>query len=153
MYINIMYKLIHWCPGWGPRPKVNMSKQSQTKNFYVQTAPDGTYLCPYFRAFKNICSFFVRSKYLISRLSCVQSYIWPDFRAFQNQNSCAHFLKISAFMSRLSCVQKHLCPDFRAFKNFRAFFERSKLSMSRLSCVYAQTFWQLYSHKLYKTFL
>ena len=97
----------------------------------------------------------------MSRLSCVQNYLCPDFRAFQTKI----WAIICAFMSRQLCVQKTLCPDFRAFKiayvqtfvhskkkivryfvrscpDNRAFkklyvqtFVRSKLPMSRLSCV------------------
>ena len=66
------FEVTHWkaghpvCPGWGPRPKVHMSRPSQTKHVYVQTTPDGTYLRPDIRAF------IVSSK---------DSY--PDFCAFK----------------------------------------------------------------------
>ena len=40
-------------------------------------------------------------------------------------------------MSRLSCVQNFLCPDYRAFKiAYVQTIVRSKLHMSRLSCVH-----------------
>ena len=38
-------------PGWGARPKVDMSRPSQSESAYVQTVPDGKCLCPDFRAF------------------------------------------------------------------------------------------------------
>ena len=135
-----------------------MSRPSQTESVYVQTLPDGKCLCPDFRAFKIFRAFIVRSKVLMSRLSCIQNCLCPDFRAFQKKKSCAPKLIICAFMSRLSCVQKSSCPDFRAFKiayvqtfvrSKRKFVRskinnlcvhvqtivRSKVLMSRLSCV------------------
>ena len=60
-----------------------MSKPSQTKNVYVQTLPDGKCLCPDFRAIKIFCAFIVRSKFPMSRLSCVQKTLCPDLRAFK----------------------------------------------------------------------
>ena len=88
-----------------------MSRQSQTKHVYVQTAPDRPmsrlscvqkYL-RVLRAFKTpYVQTFVHSKSYMTRLWCVP-----------NQNSCAQNLNICAFMSRLSCVQKHLCPAIR----------------------------------------
>ena len=58
----------------------------------------------------------VRSKGLMSRLSCVQKCLYPDLSCLPKENSCAPKLINRAFMSRLSCVQRALCPDFRAFK-------------------------------------
>ena len=83
------YRLSVWHlnlgPGWGARPKVDMSRPSQTESVYVQTLPDGKCLCPDFRAFKIFRAFIVRSKVLMSRLSCVQNCLCPDFRAFQKK--------------------------------------------------------------------
>ena len=71
----------------------------------------------------------MRSKLHMSRLSCVQSYIWPDYRAFK----IAYVQTIvhsKLHMSRLSCVQNCICPDYRAFKIsyvqtiVRSFFSR-----------------------------
>ena len=39
-------------PGWGTRPKTNISRTSQRKHVYVQTDPDGKYPIPNFRAIK-----------------------------------------------------------------------------------------------------
>ena len=73
--------------------EASMSRPSQTESTYVQTVPDGSCLCPDFRAF-------------MSRLSCVrQTFV----------RSCSDF---RAFMSRLSCVRQTFvlsCSDFRAF--------------------------------------
>ena len=89
----------------------------------------------------------VRSKNFMSRLSCGQNWLCPDFRAFSKGNfvrskfdnlcvhvqtilrsklpmsrlSCAPKLIICAFMSRLSCDQKDICHQ--------------KMPMSRLLCV------------------
>ena len=73
-----------------------------------------------------ICAF-------MSRLSCVQKCLCPDFRAFKNayvltfvrskrkfvrskfNNLCVDvqtIVRSEGLMSRLSCVQKCLCPDF-----------------------------------------
>ena len=93
---------------------------------YVQTVPDGKYLCPDRP----------RRKLPMSRLSCVhQTFVRsPDFRAFMSRLSCVHqtFVRscpdFGAF-TRLSCVQPIFvssCPNFRAF--------------DRLSCVHVQTF-------------
>ena len=134
-----------------------MSRPSQTDSVYFQTLPNGKCLCPDFRAFKIFRAFIVRSKVLMSRLSCVQNSPCPDFRAFQrkiralkNDNLCGHvqtIVRSKGLMSRLSCVQKRLCPDFFVFQSYicpdyRAFkiayvqtIVRSKLHMSRLSCV------------------
>ena len=83
-------------------------------------------LCPDFRAFKNAyVQTFVRSKLPMSRLSCVPK-----------ENSCAPKLIICAFMSRLSCVQKALCPDYRAFKGlYVQTFVRSKYLCPDFLCV------------------
>ena len=103
-------------------------------------------LCPDFRAFKNayvqtfvrskkkfvrskidkLCvhvQTIVRSKTLMSRLSCVQKCLCPDFRAFQKtfvrskiDNLCVHvqtIVRSKGLMSRLSCVQKCLCTDYQ----------------------------------------
>ena len=87
------------------------------------------HLWPVFRAFKNICVFFVRSKLPMTRLPCVQNLIWSDFSAFQTKIPA---LKIWTFVGS--------CPDYRAFKNtYVHTFVRSKVLMSRLSCVYVQT--------------
>ena len=77
----------------------------------------------------------VRSKRPMSRLSCVQSCICPEYRAFK----IAYVQTIARsklHMSRLSCVQNCVCPDYRAFKiAYVQTSVRSKLHMSRLSCV------------------
>ena len=136
-----------------------MSRPSQTESAYVQTLPDGKCLCPDYRAFKIFRAFIVRSilpmsrlscvpkenscapKLIIcafmSRLSCVQNALCPDFRAFKIayvqtfvrskgkfvrskiDNLCVHvqtIVRSKVLMSRLSCVQDCLCPDFRAFQ-------------------------------------
>ena len=97
--------------------------RSQTESRYVQTVPNGKYLCPDRP----------RRKVPMSRLSCVhQTFVrsCPDFRAFI-RFSCVHvqtFVRSSDFREfiRFSCVHQifvRSCPDFRAF-------------MSRLSCVH-----------------
>ena len=103
--------------------EASMSRPSQTESTYVQTVPDGSCLCPDFRAF--------------ARLSCVhvQTFVRsPDFHAFMSRLSCVHqtFVRscpdFRAF-TRLSCVQPifvRSCPDFRAFDRFL--------------CVHVQTF-------------
>ena len=95
---------------------------------YVQTVPDGKYLCPDRP----------RRKLPIVRLSCVhvQNFVRsPDFRAFMSRLSCVHvqnFVRSPDFraFTRLSCVHVQTfvrsCPDFRAF--------------DRLLCVHVQTF-------------
>ena len=71
----------------------------------------------------------------MSRLSCVQNCLCPDYRAFKD----AYVQTIvcsKLHMSRLSCVQNCLCPDYRAFKvAYVQTIVCSKLHMSRLSCV------------------
>ena len=110
------------------RRKESMSRPSPTESAYVQTFVRSKFFvrltCVHISPFPD----FLRSKLPMSRLSCVP-----------NQNSCAQILKICAFMSRISCVQKHLCPDICAAKNFFAFFVRSKVRISRLSCVHFLT--------------
>ena len=105
-------------------------------------------LCPDFRAFKiayvqtfvrftgklvrskvgNLCVYvqtIVRSKVLMSRLSCVQSCPCPDIHAFQRK---IRALKNWYFVRS--------CPDYRAFEwPYMQTFVRSKLPMSKLSCV------------------
>ena len=105
-------------------------------------------LCPEFRAVKtayvqtfvrskgklvrskidNLCvhvQTIVRSNDLTSRLSCVQNCLCRNFRAFQR--------KISG-LQNWQFVR--LCPDYRAFKSPQVqTFVRSKLPMSRFSCV------------------
>ena len=103
-----------------------MPRQSKTKHVDVQTTPDGTYQCPEFHAFKNVCAFIVRSKTL-----------YPDFRAFKFPHDQTFVRSKPKFvrsnfenfgiplqtivrsktpMSRLSCGQKFLCV-LRAFKS------------------------------------
>ena len=78
----------------------------------------------------------VRSKRPMSRLSCVQSYLWSDYRAFKVAY-VQTIVRSKLDMSRLSCVQNCLCPDYRAFKiAYVQTIVRSKLHMSRLSCVH-----------------
>ena len=129
-------------------------------------------LCPDFRAFKNayvqtfvrskrkfvrskidnLCvhvQTIVRSKGLMSRISCVQKGLGPDFLWVPKENSCAPKLIIRAFMSRLSCVQRALCPDFRAFKKaYVQTFVRSKFfvrssCVQKSSCVLKLTIWSV----------
>ena len=77
----------------------------------------------------------VRSKRPMSRLSCVQSCICPDYRAFKVTYDQT-IVRSKLHMSRLSCVQNCICPDYRAFKiAYVQTIVRSKLHMSRLSCV------------------
>ena len=50
----------------------------------------------------------------MSRLSCVQNCVCPDYRAF----TIAYvqtIVRSKLHMSRLSCVQNCICPDYRAF--------------------------------------
>ena len=71
----------------------------------------------------------------MSRLSCVQSCICPDYRAFKVTYDQT-IVRSKLHMSRLSCVQNCICPDYRAFKiAYVQTIVRSKLHMSRLSCV------------------
>ena len=122
--------------------------------------------CPDFRAFKiayvqtfvrskgkfvrskidNLCvhvQTIVRSKRLMSRLSCVQKCPCPDFLWVSKENSCAPKLIICAFMSRLSCVRNALCPDFRSFKNahVQTFCSKGKFVRSKIDnwCIHVQT--------------
>ena len=134
-------------PGWGARPKVDMSRPSQTESVYVQTLPDGKCLCPDFRAFKilydqtlvrsklKFVRSFLRSKTPMFRLSCVQTCLCPDFRAFKilyDQTLVRSKWKIVRSFVRS-------CPDYRAFKNTHVqTFLRSKMRMSRLSCVHVK---------------
>ena len=77
----------------------------------------------------------VRSKRPMSRLSCVQSYLWSDYRAFK-VTYVQTIVRSKLHMSRLSCVQSYICPDYRAFKiAYVQTIVSSKLHMSRLSCV------------------
>ena len=72
----------------------------------------------------------------MSRLSCVQNCICPDYRAFKIAN-VQTIVRSKLHMSRLSCVQNCICPDYRAFKiAYVQTIVRSKLHMSRLSCVH-----------------
>ena len=108
---------------------------------YVQTVPDGKYLCPDrprrklpMSRLSCVHQTFVRSCpdfRAFTRLSCVhvQTFVHsPDFHAF-NQFLCVHvqtFVSLPdfrAFMSRLLCVH----PTFVRSTDFCAF-------MSRLSC-------------------
>ena len=76
----------------------------------------------------NLCVYvqiIVRSKDLICRLSCVQNCLCPDFHAFQR--------KIRALQNWYFVRS---CPDYRAFEwPYMQTFVRSKLPMSKLSCV------------------
>ena len=59
------------------------SRPSKTESVYVQALPDRKCLCPDFRAFKiAYVQTIVRSKSHMSRLSCVQKTLSPDYRAF-----------------------------------------------------------------------
>ena len=140
-----------WCvplersPGWSARPKLDMSRPSQTESVYVQTLPDGKCLsrlscgqnfsCVH-RAFKSPhVQTIVRSKLHMSRQSCVQNCICPDYRAFKIAY-VQTIVRSKLHMSRQSCVQNCICPDNRAFKiAYVQTIVRSKLHMSRLSCV------------------
>ena len=129
------------------RSKTPMSRLSCVQNLIW---PDFSAFQIKFRAL--ICAFkntyvqtFVRSNVLMSRLSCVQTCLCPDFRAFKilyDQTLVRSKWKIVRSFVRW-------CPDYRAFKNtyvqtwFKIAFKiayvqtivRSKLHMSRLSCV------------------
>ena len=84
----------------------------QTESRYVQTVPDGMYLCPDRH----------RRKVPMSKLSCVhQTFVrsCPDFCAF-TRLSCIH---IQSFVrsSDNSCINDQTfvrSPDFRAFNGF-----------------------------------
>ena len=92
---------------------------------------------------KSICPARPRRKVPMSRLSCVQNCLYPDFRAFQGKfvrskidSFCVHvqtIVRSKDLKSRLSCVQNCLCPDFRAFQGK---FVRSKIDSF---CVHVQT--------------
>ena len=142
------------------RPSQTESAYVQTfvrSKFFVRSSCVQNSLCPDFRAFKilydqtlvrsklKFVRSFVRSKTPTSRLSCVQTCLCPDFRAFKilyDQTLVRSKWKIVRSFVRS-------CPDYRAFKNtyvqtwFKIAFKiayvqtivRSKLHMSRLSCV------------------
>ena len=50
----------------------------------------------------------------MSRLSCVQNCLCPDYRAFIIAY-VQTIVRSKLHMSRLSCVQNCICPDYRAF--------------------------------------
>ena len=50
----------------------------------------------------------------MSRLSCVQNCLCPDYRAFKIAY-VQTIVRSKLHMSRLSCVQNCICPDYRAF--------------------------------------
>ena len=70
-----------------PDKKTHMSRPSQTKHVYAQTAPYGTYLCPDFREFKNFCAFFVRSKVPMSQTFARSKSHSTRISCVLNQNS------------------------------------------------------------------
>ena len=75
------------------------------------------------------------SKSSMSRLSCFQSCLCPDYHAFKVAY-VQTIVRSKLSMSRLSCVQSCLCPDYRAFNvAYVQTIVRSKSFMSRLSCV------------------
>ena len=77
----------------------------------------------------------MRSKLPMSRLSCVQSCLSPDYRAFKVAY-VKTIVQSKLLMSRLSCVQSCLSPDYRAFKvAYIQTIVQLKLPKSRLSCV------------------
>ena len=113
---------------------------------YVQTVPDGKYLCPDRP----------RRKLPMSRLSCVhQTFVrsCPDFRAF-TKLSCVHvqtFVRSPDFraFNQFLCVHVQTfvrSPDFRAFNQFLCVhvqtFVRSPdfRAFNQFSCVHVQTF-------------
>ena len=125
--------------------------------FFVRSSCVQKFSCRDFRAFKiayvqtfvrskrkfvrskidNLCvhvQTIVRSKGLMSRLSCVQKCLCPDLLWVPKENSCAPKLIICAFISRLSCVQRALCPDFRAFK--KAYVQTWLFVCSKIDDVY-----------------
>ena len=77
----------------------------------------------------SIQKIFVRSRVTMSRLSCVQNRLCPDYRAFKIAY-VQTIVRSKSLMSRLSCVQNCICPDYRAFKIayvqtiVRSFFSR-----------------------------
>ena len=80
-----------------------MSRPSQTQSAYVQTVPDGKWICPDYRAFKIFRAFFVRSKTNMSRPSQTETvYVQTIVRS--KSNSCVQRQIFSASMSRPSCV-------------------------------------------------
>ena len=106
--------------------EASMSRPSQTESTYVQTVPDGSCLCPDFRAFTRLS--------VVNVQTFVRS---PDFRAFMSRLLCVHpiFVRSTdfcAFMSRLSCVRQTFvrsCSDFRAF--FDVYFDYVILNARR----------------------
>ena len=116
---------------------------------YVQTVPDGKYLCPDRP----------RRKLPMSRLSCVrQNFVrsCPDFRAFTrlwrvHVQTFVRSPDFRAFMSTLPCVHQTFVrsTDFRAFMSRLSRVHQTFVSstdfcafMSRISCV-RQTFLRL----------
>ena len=110
------------CPD-RPRRKVSMSRPSQTESAYVQTFVRSKE--KFVRSkIDNLCvhvQTIVRSKYLMSRLSCVQNYLCPDYRAFKIAY-VQTIVRSKLHMSRLSCV--HFFSD-RVILNARRHLVRS----------------------------
>ena len=132
------------CPD-PPRRKVPMSRLSCVQNFScVHRAFKSPHVQTFLRSKlpmsrlsclpkENSCAPKLIICAFMSRLSCVQKALCPDFRAFKNAyvqtfvrskrkfvrskiiNLCVHvqtIVRSEGLMSRLSCVQKCLCPDF-----------------------------------------
>ena len=136
------------CPD-PPRRKVPMSRLSCVQNF---SCVHRAFKSPHVQTFvrsklpmsrlscvpkENSCAPKLIICAFMSRLSCVQNALCPDFRAFKIayvqtfvrskgkfvrskiDNLCVHvqtIVRSKVLMSRLSCVQDCLCPDFRAFQ-------------------------------------
>ena len=104
---------------------------------------------------ENLCAQKLINCEFMSRLSCVQKALCPDFRAFKNayvqtfvrskrkfvrskiDNMCVHVQNIvrsKGLMSRLSCVQK--MPMSRHFVGSKGKFVRSKIDNL---CIHVQT--------------
>ena len=84
-------------PGWGARRQVNMLRRNMS-----MSRPSRTYVVP--------SSTHVHFECLnrMSRLSCVQKTLCPDFHSFK-KGCVKSFLRLETPMSRLSCV--HFFPE------------------------------------------
>ena len=123
-------------PVWGPRSKFHMSRRSQTIHFYEQTATDGTYLCPDFCAFRNYCTFFVRSKDPFSdfcRLKITHDHTFLRSRPKNVRSNietlCVH---VQTFVGSKKTMSRILCIVFCVLDAFRSAYVQSFM----LSCPY-----------------
>ena len=126
-------------PGWGARPKVDMSRQDQTESAYVQTVPDSKCLCPdrprlkvpmsrpshtesgyvqtIVRSKLFVCSSCVRRQNM-SRPSQTETIYVQTFVRFRPDHRALH-IKVVRSTPKFKCVHVQTnvrsCPDFRVF--------------------------------------